>query len=206
MKNPVSNKQTQQGVTLIELLMSVFLFVGLIAVMATMFNYFFDSYYFASNINRNVDQAKFAVDRMSTEIREARKSEEGAYPLEIAGDSEIAFYSDVDNDSRVERVRYFLDGTELKRGLIEPGAPPNMYDPVTESVRVISDYVKNGANPVFYYYNGDWPGDTVNNPLDYSYRLLETRLVKIELVVNVSNTEKDFTLSTKAMIRNLKSN
>lgn len=197
----------QEGITLIEILMAVFLFMIIIATVAVFFNFFFDSYYFAYNENQNIDQAKYSVDRFSTEIREARVSEEGAYPLETADDQEIIFYSDADNDGRIERVRYFLDGTQFKRGIVEPGYPPVMYDPGSEIVSVVSDYIQNDTVPIFSYYNGDWPGDTVNNPLAFSYRLLETRMVGVQLLVNTSpNSIENLVISTKTLIRNLKTN
>ncbi|MFC1748265.1 PilW family protein [Pseudomonadota bacterium] len=200
-------KTRQAGVTLVELLMAVFLFVVIIASVAVFFDFFFDSYYFAYDENRNIDQAKFSVDILSSEVREAKISEEGAYPIITAGDQEFAFYSDADNDGDVEQLRYFLDGSVLKRGIIEPSAPPNMYDPGTEEVSIVSDYVQNGATPVFYYYNGGWPGDVVNNPLQLTYRLLETRMVGVELFVNTSpGSSEDLVIGTKALIRNLKSN
>ncbi len=197
----------QAGVTLIELLLVVFIFVVFVTVMAVFFDYFFDSYYFTFDQNRTIDEVKVSVDRMTREIREAQTSQEGAYPLQVAEDQQIAFYSDVDNDGEVEYVRYYLNGTNLERGIIEPGDPPDVYDSGTEATRIISEYVQNGANAIFYYYNGDWPSDQVNNPLAPATRLLETRMVEVNLMMNTSpESQSDFDISTRVMIRNLKTN
>jgi hypothetical protein len=50
--------------------------------------------------------------------------------------------------------------------------------------RIVADYVSNGSTAIFTYFNGDYPGDTVNNPLITSERLLETRVVSVMLSIN----------------------
>ena len=196
-----------QGVTLIEIMTSMFVFVLIISMLITFFNYFFDSYYFAFQGNRSISEAKFVVDRMSAELRETKKSEEGGYPLVIADDQEVGFYADIDNDGETEYVRYFLNGTQLEKGVIEPGVIPDVYDPVTETTKVVSDYVANGVDPIFFFYNDSWPEDDVNNPLAAADRILDTRLVEISLRVNVSpNQQEDLDLRTKVLLRNLKTN
>lgn len=76
------------------------------------------------------------------------------------------------------------------------------------SERVVADYINSGASPLFYYYNGDWPLDTLNNPLPVSDRLLETKMIEVEVVVNVDpdTIPDDFTLSSFTHLRNLKTN
>jgi len=48
---------------------------------------------------------------MVKEIREARSGEDGSYPIVLAGDKEFIFFSDIDNDGKTERARYFLGTT-----------------------------------------------------------------------------------------------
>jgi hypothetical protein len=59
-----------------------------------------------------ISEARRGIETMVKEIREAREGENGAYPLEFAGDKELIFYSDIDNDGETERVRYFLGEIE----------------------------------------------------------------------------------------------
>lgn len=61
-----------------------------------------------------ISEARRGIETMIKEIREAREGENGAYPVELAGDKEFIFYSDIDNDSKTERVRYFLGKIEEK--------------------------------------------------------------------------------------------
>ncbi len=55
-----------------------------------------------------IDEARRGIETMVEEIREARYGEDGAYPIEKAENKEFIFYSDIDKDNSIERVRYFL--------------------------------------------------------------------------------------------------
>lgn len=55
-----------------------------------------------------VNEARKGVETMVKEIREARVGDDGAYIIEKAEDYELIFYSDIDKDEAVERVRYFI--------------------------------------------------------------------------------------------------
>jgi len=196
----------QRGVTLIELLMGMFMFVTIIASVAVFFNYLFDSYYFAFESGKTVDEIKFVMDKITSELREMDTSEEGAYALAVANDQELVFYADSDDDDEVELIRYFLEGTSLKRGTIAPGDPSDWYGGA-EEITTMSEFVQNGGEPIFSYYNGDWPGDEINNPLPSGDRLASTRLIRIDLKVNTSpGTLADVRTVSQVMLRNLKTN
>lgn len=55
-----------------------------------------------------VSEARKGIETMVKDIREARISDTGSYPIVKAEDKEFIFYSDIDKDGAVERVRYFL--------------------------------------------------------------------------------------------------
>ncbi|GAH01165.1 unnamed protein product [marine sediment metagenome] len=59
-----------------------------------------------------IEEARRGVSIMVKEIREATSGEDGSYPIEKAGNKEFIFYSDVDKDGAIERVRYFLGGSK----------------------------------------------------------------------------------------------
>jgi len=199
-------KNNKAGFTLLELTISVFIFTLVIGGIASMFVYFINSYSFAFNQNVTISEVKVAFTRIIAELRETRTSEDGAYPLFIANDNELGFYADVDNDGRVERVRYYLVGNDFYRALLEPNDTQTPYTG-TETISIISSIISNQGNPVFEYYNGDWPGDTLNNPLAQSQRLLNTRLIQISLELNSASTQqKNLQVSTQVTLRNLKTN
>jgi prepilin-type N-terminal cleavage/methylation domain-containing protein len=156
----------------------------------------------------SVDEANINVTTMTRELRNLRTADNGSYPLLVAQDQEIIFYSDIDDDSQTERVRYTLSGTQLVKGVIEPQGSPVTYPTASEKVKVVADYVRNSSAPIFFYYNGYWPEDTVNNPLDTPTRLSDTKLMNVYLVINPDEDapERNFILNSYAQLRNLKKN
>jgi len=154
-----------------------------------------------------ISQARKGMDFLVKEIREASPAENGSYPIEIADDQNLIFYSDIDADELVEKIRYFLDGTNLKKGITEPtGFPPEYSE--AEQITTISQYIRNDTDPLFYYYNRDYPNDTENNPLDTPAAVNEIKLIRIFLEVNVDpgQAPKHFILISNSQIRNLKDN
>lgn len=201
------NKLTHQtGFTLLELTIAIFLFTIIVAGISSMFVYLVGNYQFTFDQNRTISEVKIAFENITADLRETRTSEDGAYPLFIVNDQEIGFYADIDDDGRIEKVRYFLEGTNLNIGIIEPDETQNPYTG-EETISLVSDQVNNQSNPIFYYYNGNWPGDISNNPLAPNERLLNTQMVEVNLELNTAgNQQSNFTVNTKITLRNLKNN
>ncbi len=155
-----------------------------------------------------VNESNFAVGSFAREIRTARSGDNGTYLMELADNQEIIFYSDIDVDGQSERVRYYLSGTDLVKSVIEPMGTPASYPPENAKTKTIAQNVRNGDEPVFYYYNSDWPGDTINNPLPTPADLSEIRVVQIFLRLNTRDgePEKDYILNTFSQIRTRKDN
>ena len=156
----------------------------------------------------SVDEANTNVTSLVREVRTAKESENGAYPMALANDQEIIFYSDYDFDGETERIRYYLNGTQFSKGVIEPTGQPATYPSGNEIVKMLSDNVRNGTSPVFYYYNGDWPADTVNNPLSTPANLSEIKLVRISVKLNTDPDDpvSDYILESYSQLRVLKEN
>ncbi|KKQ37772.1 MAG: hypothetical protein US53_C0009G0003 [Candidatus Woesebacteria bacterium GW2011_GWA1_37_7] len=197
------SKKTNGGFTLIEILISSALLVILAAGFLGIQYIFSQNQVTAWNNYMNIEDSNLTVSKFIKEIRDARQSAAGTYFLETAGDTEIIFYSDIDYDSDVERVRYTISGSDLIKGVIKPieGATP--YLVANEKVSVITGIVRNGTDPLFYYYDENWPSDTVNNPLALASRIADTTFVKIILKVNPEedNPDNDFTLESATVIR-----
>lgn len=154
-----------------------------------------------------ISEARNGVGTMIKEIRETQIANNGAYPIESAGAQEFIFYSDIDKDDSIEKVRYFLDGNIFKKGTIEPRAN-NTYIQSDEVVSTLSAHVHNAATPIFTYYNGDWPGDQINNPLADPAPPTEVKYINVHLMINVTPqiAPDVFHLESDVAIRNLKEN
>lgn len=155
----------------------------------------------------NVDQANANVSTIVKEIRNARASDNGSYPIEAASAQDLVIYSDIDFDNDAERVRYFLNGNDLNRGIIEPVGFPATYPSGNEQITIVTSDVQNGALPVFTYYNGGWPQDTGNNPLAEPVVLSDIKLVRVHLILNTDDVDAQaYELESFAAIRMLKDN
>jgi prepilin-type N-terminal cleavage/methylation domain-containing protein len=154
----------------------------------------------------NVDLANQDIDQMARELRNIRPGDNAAYPIVRAKDQEIIFYSDVDYDGSAEKVRYTLTSTQLVRGITKATGYPAQYLQTNEKVKILSDFIRNGSTPVFYYYNGDWPNDTTNNPLIDPVRLSDSKLIKVYIIINSEDDTDNFSLETYIQLRTLKQN
>lgn len=144
-------------------------------------------------------------------LREANDGDNGDYAFITVDPYNISFYSDVDKDEYSELVEIYLEGTTLYSKITEPTTPPVKYLPANSKTKVLATNVVNTtvySNPVFTYYNGDYPADTVNNPLAEPIDLSAISLVQIHLDINVHPNQlpDTTTVETFIQVRNLKTN
>lgn len=172
--------------TLVELVTvsTVLVLVSGAIAIALSKTFFVNKYTIEQGLNNNALQV--TINNFSKHIREARQSDSGGYLLEKANDFEIVFYTDLDDDQITERVRYFLDNNQLKIGASEPSGFPVEYPEGDENVRIVAQGIVNDSNdPVFYYYNSDFPSDTENNPLSTPASVEDVSLIRIYIQANV---------------------
>ncbi len=152
----------------------------------------------------SIDQARFVVRVFTNEIRAATY---GTYPILTAGNYEVAFFTTVGAASNtINKVRYYLDGTVLYKGVTPPTA--GTYNPANEAVTSVLSGVNNGASQVFSYYDGDYDGiEGTHPPLTQPVNINQIRFVKINLsLYKQGSSGATFNLSSGATIRSLKDN
>lgn len=176
------NIKNQNGFTLIETLVLILVFSLAMGAITSFVYYAYRSSEYDFQQSQAIRNARQGIETMVREIREAQPADNGSYILEKADDQEFIFYSDIDKDTKVERVRYFLEDSIFKKGIVEPTGAPPVYDLDTETISILSSYVCNDDLSIFTYYNGDWPGDEINNPLPTPTRLKETKLIHVYIV------------------------
>ncbi|HWA31896.1 MAG TPA: prepilin-type N-terminal cleavage/methylation domain-containing protein, partial [Candidatus Paceibacterota bacterium] len=137
------NLQNQRGFTLIETLLGVFVF-SLIMVVLGLFarNIWIYSAFISGGI-ADVDAGRQAMATMSAEIRTANTADTGAYVIDTATSSTFTFYSDIDGDGLKEKVRYFVSGGVLKKGVIKPSGSPLTYNAANEKIYSMIPYLNN---------------------------------------------------------------
>ncbi|MFH1462364.1 MAG: hypothetical protein ABIG08_01525 [bacterium] len=94
--------------TLIETLIAIAVFVIVLGAVSGFIIMAYRTHSFTWQQSIAIDEARKGVDTMVKEIRGARAGEDGSFPIEKAEDKEFIFYSDIDKDGEIERVRYFL--------------------------------------------------------------------------------------------------
>lgn len=197
----------QKGFTLVELLAVVAVAIIIIATVYSLSIFGYRQQFFMLEQNEALEEAKRGIEIMVQEIREASDGDNGGYPLIQADDFTFIFFSNIDTDDATERVRYFLEDEQLKKGIVKPDGQPLSYKLNTEQISTVSSDVINETRgkPIFRYYNSDYPGDTVNNPLSTPADLQSVGLVEVRLAVNV-NPEKapgDEEIVSFVQLRNL---
>lgn len=141
------------------------------------------------------------IENFTRDIREATYAEDGAYPIAAIGTSTVTFYADVDEQSDVERVRYFLDAGNLKRGVVKASGSPLAYTGA-ESISIMSEYVRNLEKGVNMFSYQTATGTAITSTTTTQ----QVRFVLISLIVNVNPNRlpEEFLLRGSASLRNLK--
>jgi len=100
--------RAEAGFTLIETLVTIFIFLLIFGLITTFIVSIYRTYGYTEEQAKAVDEARRGIEVMVRDARGAVTAESGAYPIERADDKQFVFYNDIDNDGKVERVRYFL--------------------------------------------------------------------------------------------------
>ena len=124
-------KKSTAGFTLLELLvvMGVLIVIGGVVVFALR-NLFLTSDFLGESLSDERDLEN-TIQTMTREIRAASPSSLGSYPLAVTGSTSVAFFVNLDSDTKKERVQYFLEGTTLKRSVVYPAGSPLTYSTTT---------------------------------------------------------------------------
>jgi len=196
----------KRAFSLIEIVVSVFI-VSLILVAVGSFQR--DVFYLNDVIQIGLttqNDARKIIRPMVDEVRSASESSLGAYPLATTASSTFIFYSDIDNDSLKERVRYFLDNGDFKKGVLKPSGNPLTYNTSDEKItEVVNDIIN---TEIFTYFNSSYDGTASSTALVQPVSPLDVRLIKIQLVVDKdpSRAPAQISVGTQVSIRNLKDN
>ncbi len=210
MKNNHPKISRESGLTLIEMLIAIFIFLMMMTSSVFLLNQIYKRYGFAMEQGISVNETERAMKIMIEEIRRTRQADNGAYPIESADQDDFVFYSNIDGDNVTERIHYYLENEEIKKGVTDPAGTPPVYPAEDQTVSTIAQYVQNtGSEPLFSFYNSDYPQDEINNPLSVPVtQVSDIRLVKIDIFINIDpfRSPDNIRLESFVEMRNLKDN
>lgn len=200
------NKKYNKGFTLTELLVSIFI----ISILTVIVNKFASDVFVLSNALSSGMSAQFdarhVIKQMVTEIRTASPSGNGSYSIDTAATSTLIFYSDINNNGTIDRVRYFLSGKDLKKGVIAPSGNPVTYTGTENISTLITGLVSSSTAPIFQYYPSTYYGTT--SPISSPVPQASVRLVKITVIIDKDPTHAptQIVVTSQVSLRNLKDN
>jgi len=180
----------EEGLSLLGILLAISASMILIVGVALLSTRLFNTSRESTEQVRITEDARLQLERLSDTIRDARSvdfTDDGlaAFPTEVwlqHGDRfDIQFYANFDADPVMERVHYFLNGSDLIRGVRDP------YNSLNEETVVVARSIRNIAQnvPLFRYYVGEGQPPLPMPVFDKA----EARLVEITVVVDVDQSQ-----------------
>ena len=198
-----------KGITLVETLVAIGIFsLGIVGV-TMLFSKAWKTNSFILEEGNATAGASRALTDTTKSLRKVKQADDGSYPIKSVGQFDLTVYLDDDGDGETEKVHYFLDNNgNFKKGISEPSGNPAIYPSEDQTVKTLARYIVNtSSEPIFYYYNKDYPIDTINNPL-INPQVGDVRLIKIHLWVNIKPTTApdNINMETFVELRNLNEN
>lgn len=182
-------RTTLKGLTLLEVVISIAIAFIAMEGFTFLFLRTWDTNKFIIEEGLASAAASRATNKIVIQLRGVQQADNGDYPLESADDFDLEFYADIDDDNVVEKVHYYLDqpSDELRLGVSNPLATnPVTYPAGDSEVTTVTRFVVNESdNPIFYFYNDDYPGDTTNNPLTTPASVGNIQMVRVKLLINI---------------------
>lgn len=200
-----------KGMTIIELLVALSIFILGVAGFSLLFSKTWQQNSYILETGQTSMTASNTLSKMIKDLRQVKQSDNGHFGIKSADDFDLTVYLDDDNDGITEQVHYFLDLTnqQLKKGISKPSGSPLVYPATDQNVQVLANHMVNtSSQPIFSYYNENYPGDIVNNPLSIPITLPDVRLIQIHLWINIkpNSAPDNLNLQSFVELRNLNEN
>jgi len=193
-----------RGFTLIETLVVITVFTMIIGGLIASIKIFYRSNTFTLEQTFAVNNARKGTEFFVRDIREATFGDDGGFPVIAISSSSLSFYSDVDRDNSVERIRYSINGELLEKGITQPSGSPPIYNLNTEATSTVAEHVRNWEDDVTVFRYYDDTGTEITNFTN----VIDVAFITMNLIVNINpiRLPNEFTLRSSATLRNLKTN
>lgn len=201
---------SQKGLTLTEMLIAMVIFTLILFGSLLLIRYIYRNYGFEMEQGLSLNEVQKGLKVLVEEIRGTRQADSGAYPIQSADSFELVLFSDIDKDNITERVHYYLQNGEIKKGVTKPNGTPPSYPNEDDTISTVASHIVNTpTQPLFYFYDANYPADQTNNPLAVPVAdVSKIRLVKIDMFYNLDpyRAPNNIRLESYVELRNLKDN
>jgi type II secretory pathway pseudopilin PulG len=199
--------KNNSGMTIVEMMVAI----AILVVAMAGFTLLFLRSWKVNSYTIEMGQASFSasqgVNTVVGYVRKVRQADNGSYPISLAKEQELVVFSDYDKDGITERLHFYLQNEQIKMGVANPtNTIPKIYPTDDEQTNILANNIVNTiSEPIFYYYNNNYPGDAVNNPLGSPVNISTVRLIKIFLKVNIdpARNTNDIEMQSFVELRNL---
>lgn len=180
-------KKNQKGMTILEMLIAITIFVIGIEGFSILLINTWRSNSYTFEMGQSAMAVSQGVNKIVNYIRGARQGDNGAYPIVSAEENSLRIYSDYDKDGITERLHIYKSDQNILMGITNPGTSMPVTYPSgdQETVTIASSIVNETDDPVFSYYDKNYPIDTDNNPMSYPINIGNVRLIRIYLHINI---------------------
>ncbi|HCP08312.1 MAG TPA: hypothetical protein DIT25_00725 [Candidatus Moranbacteria bacterium] len=191
-----------KGMTIVEMMVAISIFtIGILGFNA-LFMHSWRSNGFIMETAQASRQAERGINQIIRDVREVRQADDGSFAIKSAGGFDLVVFSNIDGDSAVERVHYFLDleNDLLKKSITKPVGSPLAYPVAEDSALVLAEYIVNEeSHPLFSYY--DKEGQLLSDPIN----LADISSVRSVVWVNIKPeiAPENIRLESLIHIRNL---
>ncbi|MEI8361059.1 MAG: hypothetical protein WCG01_02945 [bacterium] len=192
------SKLNNSAFTMIELAIGIFVSIILASIgYAFIFNSIKSTTFEAEQATA-ITSARQGVDIMAKELRGINvKMGSPTGAIESFSDDEIIFYSDINDDEKTEKIRYFMSATTTLSKIVWAPGPNKDYNTIPSATTTVSKYINNLTEPIFEYYGNDTLNTVVTD-------ITQISLIKITLKINVTpwRAPGDFYLTSAVKLRN----
>ncbi len=177
-----SYNPNKRGFTLVEVMASLAIFAVVSLAIGTLLIQSVRSNTVIWDSLQSQHDARRVLEQIVHDVRKAEPSSIGSYPIASASSTELIFFANIDTDSGKERIRFFLNGTTVQKGIIEPSGSPLGYAG-TELVTTLATNVLNISQelPLFSYYDSGYP--VTSTPLTAPVSPTDIRVVRMQIAL-----------------------
>lgn len=173
--------------SLVEMMVAISIFAIAIAGFSLLFIRSWNVNSYTIEMGQSSMVVSRSVDKLVVYLRKIRQGDNGAYAIQLADDNELIVYSDYDKDGDTDRLHIYLENGQIKMGITQPTSGiPKTYPNDDQETVILAERIVNAPNePIFYYYDKEYPSETSNGPVDTPADIAKVRLMKIFLKINI---------------------